>query len=393
MNSNNGLEEAKNLPGKGDAMAQATAAAGSPTPGGVRKLIYDQDHRGPLSTDTIATLMALQSEKIDLLGITTVTTDFWVGQETAYALRLLELMGRTEVDVYAGAATPLLNTKEQAQMRYELFGSRRIEAFLGAFNKDHWGPDEIKPLLPPYNKFAEIKAQPGHAAEFMIKTVRAHPHEVTIFCGGALTNLAIAAMLDPGFVPLTHEIVFMGGSMYRSTSSVNVYFDAEAAKIAFRANWPKFTIVTADLAEKVHMGDDGKVDTIVERAHFPINDLFRDYEQKTHRENPRLTWFRMPDEMMMAQIIEPSIFTSAAEMYADVLTDDDGHYGDTLFWEKNWHEKIGGGPAAGQNNPSPGAGLVYVLLDLNKDRFRELFIDLMTRPIRKSPQATSKAGA
>jgi len=100
----------------------------------------------------------------------------------------------------------------------------------------------------------------------------------------------------------------------------------------------------------------------------------------------------MPDEMMMAQIIEPSIFTSAAEMYADVLTDDDGHYGDTLFWDKNWHEKTGG-PAAGQNGPSPGAGLVYVLLDLNKDRFREFFIDLLTRPIRKSPLAANKAGA
>lgn len=392
MNSGNWLEETRNPSRSMESGAQTTSTAAPQSPGGVRKLIYDQDHRGPLSTDTIATLLALQSEKIDLLGITTVTTDFWVGQETAYALRLLELMGRTEVPVYAGAKTPLLNTKEQAQMRYELFGSRRIEAFLGAFNKDHWGPDELKPLLPPYDRFAEIKAQPGHAAEFMIKTVRAHPHEVTIFCGGALTNLAIAAMLDPGFIPLVQEVVFMGGSMYRSTSSVNVYFDSEAAKIAFRANWPKFTIVTADLAEKVHMSDDGRVDTIVERAHFPINVLFREYEQKTHRENPRLIWFRMPDEMMMAQIIEPSIFTSGVEMYADVLTDDDGHYGDTLFWDKNWHEKLGSGPAAGQNGPSPGAGLVYVLQDLNKDRFREFFIDLLTRPIRKVPQA-AKAGA
>jgi purine nucleosidase len=372
---------------------QITSPVGSQSPGGLRKLIYDQDHRGPLSTDTIATLMALQSEKIDLLGITTVTTDYWVGQETAYALRLLELMGRTEVPVYAGAANPLLNTKEAAQMRYKLFGSRRIEAFLGAFNKDHWGPDEIKPLLPPYNKFAEIKAQPGHAAEFMIKTVRAYPHEVTIFCGGALTNLAIAAMLAPDIIPLTREVVFMGGSMHRSTSSVNVYFDAEAAKIAFRANWPKFTIVTADLAEKVHMGDNHRVDTIVERGHFPIADLFRDYEQKTHRDIPELLWFRMPDEMMMAHIIEPSIFTPAVPMYADVLTDDDGHYGDTLFWDKDWNQADANGPTAGQNGPASGAGLVDVLQDLNKDSFRELFIDLMTRPIRKSAQATSKAGA
>src|ERR1700761_7698988 len=68
-----------------------------------KKVIYDQDHRGPLSTDTAATLMLLQAENIDLLGICTVTCDMWAKQETAYALRLLEIMGRPEVPVFMGA--------------------------------------------------------------------------------------------------------------------------------------------------------------------------------------------------------------------------------------------------------------------------------------------------
>jgi purine nucleosidase len=71
--------------------------------GGKKKLIYDQDHRGPLSTDTVATLMLLQADNIDLLGICTVTCDMWAKQETAYALRLLEIMGRPEVPVFMGA--------------------------------------------------------------------------------------------------------------------------------------------------------------------------------------------------------------------------------------------------------------------------------------------------
>jgi inosine-uridine nucleoside N-ribohydrolase len=99
------------------------APAGSP---GKKKLIYDQDHRGPLSTDTVATLMLLQAGNIDLLGICTVTCDMWAKQETAYALRLLELMGRSEVPVYMGAQEPLLNTKAEAQMRYQMFGSRTL---------------------------------------------------------------------------------------------------------------------------------------------------------------------------------------------------------------------------------------------------------------------------
>jgi len=357
----------------------------------MRKVIYDQDHRGPLSTDTVGTLLLLQADNVDMLGITTVAGDMWVKQETAYALRLLEIMGRTEIPVYQGAEVPLLNNKVEAHKRYELFGARRREGFLGALNKDHPGPEEIQPLPPPYDRFAEIKAQPEHAVDFIIRTVRAHPGEVTIYCGGPLTNLAMAAMLAPDIVPLTQEVVFMGGGIHHSTSSFNVYFDSEAAKIAFRAGWPKFTVVTVDLAETMHMGDRGMVDAIVERGHSPIADLFRLYEQEPHRKNPNLRWFRLPDEMMAAQIIDPTIFTDVKDMYVDVYTEESGHYGDTYFWDADWEERLVGSPLQGQNRPSPEAKKLQILMDLDRDRFADLFVDLLTRPIREP--AASRATA
>jgi len=359
---------------------------------GKKKVIYDQDHRGPLSTDTSATLMLLQADNIDLLGICTVTCDMWAKQETAYALRLLELMGRPEVPVFMGAQEPLLNTKAEAQMRYQMFGSRTLgnEGYLGSFAKDAGGRDDLSPLPPPYNRFAQIKAQPETAADFIVRTIRANPGEVTMYCGGPMTNLALAVMLAPDIVPITKEVIFMGGGIHHSTSSVNVYFDAEAAKIGFRAGlaagagWPKFTLVTTDLAEEVHMQDDGKVDVIVDRAHFPIADLFREYEQKPQRANPLRQSFRMPDEMMAAHVIDPSIFGGFDEMYVDIVTHNDGHYGDTSFWDANWKDK--GGELAGQNGPSAKAGRVQVLKNIDKNRFRELFTDLMTRPIHRSKQ-------
>jgi inosine-uridine nucleoside N-ribohydrolase len=350
------------------------------------KLIYDQDHRGPLSTDTVATLMLLQADNIDLLGICTVTCDMWAKQETAYALRLLEIMGRPEVPVFMGAEEPLLNTKAEAQMRYQMFGARSLgnEGYLGSFAKDAANRDQIEPLPAPYSRFAQIKAQPEPAADFIIRTIRANPHQVSVYCGGPMTNLALAAMLAPDIVPITKEVIFMGGGIHHSTSSVNVYFDAEAAKIGFRAGWPKFTLVTTDLAEQVHMQDDGKVDTIVERAHAPIADLFRDFEQRPQRANPRRRSFRMPDEMMAAHVIDPSIFGGFDEMYIDIVTHNDGHYGDTSFWDANWKDAGQGTELAGQNNPSVKAGRIRVLNGLDKRRFRELFVDLMTRPINRS---------
>jgi purine nucleosidase len=359
------------------------APQATPASGGKKKLIYDQDHRGPLSTDTVATLMLLQADNIDLLGICTVTCDMWVKQETAYALRLLEIMGRPEVPVYMGAEEPLLNTKAEAQMRYQMFGARTLgnEGYLGCFAKDGGNRDQVDPLPPPYDRFAGIQAQPEPAADFIIRTIRAHPNEVTMYCGGPMTNLALAIMLAPDIVPITKEVIFMGGGIHHSTSSVNVYFDAEAAKIGFRAPWPKFTLVTTDLAEQVHMQDDGKVDAIVDRAHQPIADLFRLYEQKPQRDNPQRQSFRMPDEMMAAHAIDPTIFTGFDEMYVDIVTHDDGHYGDTSFWDANWKDAGKGQPDQGQNNPSLMAGRIQVLNGIDKRRFRELFVDLMTRPI------------
>ena len=368
----------------------AHSAMVSPAPqissasGGKKKVIYDQDHRGPLSTDTIATLMLLQADNIDLLGICTVTCDMWARQETAYALRLLELMGRPEIPVFMGAEEPLLNTKAEAQMRYQMFGSRTLgnEGYLGCFAKDAGNRGDLTPLPTPYGRFARIKAQPESAADFIIRTIRANPNEVTMYCGGPMTNLALAAMLAPDIVPITKEVIFMGGGIHHSTSSVNVYFDAEAAKIGFRAGWPKFTLVTTDLAEQVHLDDDGKVDAIVSRAHAPIADLFRLYEQAPQRANPKRQSFRMPDEMMAAHVIDPTIFGGYDEMYIDVVTHNDGHYGDTSFWDADW-KGIGGDTAGlGQNNPSVKAGRVQMLKDIDKARFRELFVDLMTRPVR-----------
>ena len=138
-----------------------------------RKVIYDQDNSGPFGTDILGTLMMLQADNIDLLGITLVTGDAWMKQEMAYTLRLLEMMGRTEIPVYPGAEFPMLNTKEEWLLRPQLFGGHRLDPWMGAFNRSNGGPDDIKPLPPPYDRFAKIESQQEHAARFIINAVRA----------------------------------------------------------------------------------------------------------------------------------------------------------------------------------------------------------------------------
>jgi purine nucleosidase len=367
-----------------------------------RKVIYDQDNSGPFGTDILGTLMMLQADNIDVLGITLVTGDAWMKQEMAYTLRLLELMGRTEIPVYPGAEFPMLNTREEWQLRQQLYGGHRLDPWMGAFNRANGGPNEIKPLPPPYDRLPNMKPQQEHAARFIINTVRVNPGQVTIYAGGPLTNLALAIALAPDIVPLVPEVVIMGTGFHMFTNAFNIFFDPESARKVLRAAWPKFTIVTVDLAEEIHQGDEfmpglRMIDEIAARAQSPISDLFQMHAVEPLRRNPSMHFFRMADEMIAAQVIDPTIFTKSEPMYVDICTTPGPRYGDSMFWPTNWQAA----PDAGKSlsaadrrvfvaprqfylGPPPSAGLVTVLQEIDRDRFKKLFVDLMTKPLRKA---------
>jgi purine nucleosidase len=392
-------------------MAPETAPLMSPAPapslvpaqpGAKRKVIYDQDNSGPFGTDILGTLMMLQADNIDILGITLVTGDAWMKQEMAFTLRLLEMMGRTEVPVYPGAEFPMLNTKEEWQLRQQLYGGHGLDPWMGAFNRANGGPDGTKPLPSPYERFANLKPQQEHAARFIIKTVRANPGQVSIYAGGPLTNLALAIALAPDIVPQVPEVVIMGTGFHVFTNAFNILFDPESARKVLRAGWPKCTIVTVDIAEEIHESDEiapGRkmVEEIAARAQSPISDLFQKYAVEPMRQNPNAQLFRMADEMIAAQVIDPRIFTKSEQMYVDICTTPGPRYGDSMFWPKNWQDvpDAGKGPVSAADRrvfvnplqyymgPPPSAGLVNVLTELDRDRFKKLFVDLMTNPIRK----------
>jgi inosine-uridine nucleoside N-ribohydrolase len=323
-------------------------------------------------------------------------------QEMAYTLRLLEMMGRTDVPVYAGAEFPMLNTKEEWQLRQQLYGGHRLDPWMGAFNRAGGGPDEITPLPAPYGRFANIKAREEHAARFIIKTVRENPGQVTIYAGGPLTNLALAIALAPDIVPLVPEAVIMGTGFHTFTNAFNIFFDPEAARKVLRAGWPKFTIVTVDLAEEIHQGDEfipGRrmIEEVAERGPSPIAELFHAYAVEPLQRDPNMHFFRMADEMIAAQIIDSTIFTKSEPMYVDICTTPGPRYGDSMFWPKNWQDapnalrlpvsaadrRVFVDPRQYYMGPPPSAGLVNVLQEIDHDRFKKLFVELMTKPIRK----------
>src|SRR5580698_7967983 len=79
---------------------------------GKRKVIIDQDAAGPGGTDMQSILALVNSPETDVLGITVLTGDGWRDEEVLHTLRLMEIIGRTDIPVVPGAIFPLVNTKE-----------------------------------------------------------------------------------------------------------------------------------------------------------------------------------------------------------------------------------------------------------------------------------------
>src|SRR4029077_5820593 len=196
----------------------------------------------------------LQAPDVDVLGVTVVTGDAWRDEEVAHSLRLLELVGRTDIPVLPGAVYPLVRTKEWTLQWEKLYGS---VTYLGAFSDRP--TSHAANVIPPMREGEPTtKAADEDAAHFLVRMVRQHPHEVTIYAGGPLTNIALALSLDPQFAELTNGIAIMGTAILPRTDSpefatnprheFNVWFDPEATHIVLRAHWPSVQITTVDVS-------------------------------------------------------------------------------------------------------------------------------------------------
>src|SRR5882672_3972543 len=81
-----------------------------------RKVIVNEDCSGPGGSNMQTLLMMIQSPQVEVLGITVVSGNQWRDEEVARTLRLLEIIGRSDIPVVPGAVFPLVRTREKSQL-------------------------------------------------------------------------------------------------------------------------------------------------------------------------------------------------------------------------------------------------------------------------------------
>src|SRR5690348_6488827 len=156
-----------------------------------RKIIIDQDAAGPAGTDQQSILLLIQSPLTEALGITVVTGDQWLRAEVAHTLRMLELIGRTDIPVVPGAEYPLVRRKQETELAEQQYGTF---TWLGAWTPRLYHAAEELGDMPEGRP--TTKASEEDAAHFLIRMVHKFPDAITIYAGGPMTNLALAIAID-----------------------------------------------------------------------------------------------------------------------------------------------------------------------------------------------------
>ncbi len=195
-----------------------------------RKIIIDTD---PGQDDAVAILLALASPEIDVVGIVALAGNVPLHYTSVNARKVLELAGRTDVPVYAGAIRPMVRklvTAEHVHGRTGLDGTTL--------------PDPTMPL------------QTQHGVDFLIDSLRAsEPGELTLCTLGPLTDVALALVKAPDIASKVREIVMMGGAYFEvgnvtPTAEFNIFVDPEAADVVMKSGIP-ITMIPLDATHQV----------------------------------------------------------------------------------------------------------------------------------------------
>jgi pyrimidine-specific ribonucleoside hydrolase len=235
----------------------------------------------PGHDDAIALLFALASPEVELVGVTTVAGNQTLDKTTANAIRVLELAGRGEVPVAAGADRPLVRDRHVAA---NVHGESGLD-----------GPD----LPPPEGAPAE-----ADAVDFLAERLAG----ATLVATGPLTNVALLLARYPDARP--ERLVLMGGAIAEGNvtpaAEFNIWADPEAAARVFASGFD-VTMVGLDVTHRA----------LVTRTHAEqlrgagrvgrfVAELL-DFYGVFHREVYRFDGSPVHDAVAVAQVVRPEL--------------------------------------------------------------------------------------
>lgn len=304
--------------------------------GAAEKVILDTD-MVELFDDGIAMVMLANSPKIELLGVVTVAGNTWAQEGTAYGLRQLEIIGRTDIPLLQGVQHPLRTGRlETLELERKMFGIGPSK-YMGAFSRPEpatWEEFYAK----TYGEKPKGKVGTQHGVDFIIEQVKKYPGEVTLAAIGPCTNIALAIRKAPEIVPMVKRIVYMGGAFEvqgntTPAAEFNWWFDPESAKMTVRTPFKEQIVVGLDVCEKVLFTKDhyDKL-TALPKLYPGLLTMFKERFAPRFEKDPKRTSF-VWDLIVSALLIDPTVVTEEKEEWIDVNSDYNVDYGRSLGYK------------------------------------------------------------
>jgi inosine-uridine nucleoside N-ribohydrolase len=337
------------------------------------KVIIDSD-MGELNDDAMVMFMLAKSNQVNVLGVSIVSGNTWVEEGTAYALRQLELIGRTDIPVLMGASEPLMGNRQPFLSAEEtLFGKSQ---YVGSLSRPRPG-SYLNINRPIFGGYPTTKPSDENAVDFIVRQVKANPNQVTLFVIGPATNIALAIKKNPEIVPLIKRVIYMGGAIdipgnTTPCAEFNWWYDPEAIKICLRTPFKEQIVVPNDVAERVFYTK-AQYDRIVNATETPIVRMFKELHGNLFKANPGYQSY-VWDSITAAIFLQPNIATKFEERYIDI----DTHYGPSYGRSIGYFETRRRSFANPTNFPA-GTQKVKILFDINRDLFWDLYINLATK--------------
>ncbi|MGI8434425.1 MAG: nucleoside hydrolase [Nocardioidaceae bacterium] len=201
----------------------------------MRRILVDTDLAmgapGSDIDDGFALALALADPELRVELVSTVNGNTDVDNATRLTLELLERLGRSDVPVVRGAASPLVRT-------------------------DPRSPVGVATVWPPGTD--ESAGTCVHAAATLVERVMSEPGELTLVAIGPLTNVALAMALEPRFAGAVAEVVVMGGVYLEHTNvaampgEFNFWVDPDAVAIVLGSG-ASLSFVGLDVTRKVRL--------------------------------------------------------------------------------------------------------------------------------------------
>jgi len=323
------------------------------SPKSPRRIIIDTD---PGTDDALAIFLAINSPELKVEALTPVAGNVPLELTLPNALRLLEIAGRTDIPVAAGAHRPLLRRLITATYFHGQNGLAGIQF-----------PE------PTTNPVAET------AVQLIRRLVHASPHEIGIIAIGPLTNIATAFREDPELPLLIPNLTIMGGSLsggnITPAAEFNIYVDPEAAQIVFHSGVP-LTMVGLDVTQRAMLREEDiqRMEASKKPEGRAAGKIAR-ASMNTVRKTSQTGGPAMHDSLAVGTFINPSLVT-LHDLYVAVETAGTLTAGETVGYRK---APMRGSPPLA-NAPSSPESLEFkpnarVALEVDADRFLKMLVD------------------